>query len=190
MRMPGRCCRRWRHRRRSVCAEQAENPWRAAPDALLCAWLQGFLGLPNGMNGAGTRFGPASVTSLSLARVGGDFSWPEAVRVLAVNGAAALNAGFIPDDEIPGSRDRPRNRVGGAPPRSRRCARAFECPGPPRSGDSPALVPARRSECARCPKRRRSARAPCSATPKAHRKHNENTRPSHGFLKIPRLPRL
>ena len=52
--------------------------------------------------------------------------------VLAVNGAAALNAGFIPDDEIPGSRDRPRNRVGGAPPRSPRCSSAFECPGPPR----------------------------------------------------------
>ena len=34
-------------------------------------------------------------------------------------------------------------------------------------------------------KTRRSARAPCSATPKAHRKHNENSGSSHGFLKIP-----
>ena len=84
----------------------------------------------------------------------------------------------------PRSSDRPRPRVGGAPPRSRRCARAFECPGPPRSGDSPALVPARRSERARCPKRRRSARAPCSATPKAHREHAENTTITPGHRMI------
>ena len=40
-------------------------------------------------------------------------------------------------------------------------------------GDGPALVPAGRIDRARCPKRRRSARAACSATPKAHRKHTE-----------------
>ena len=45
---------------------------------------------------------------------------------------------------------------------------------PARTGhivDSPALVSAGRIDRARCPKRRRSARAACSATPKAHRKH-------------------
>ena len=87
--------------------------------------------------------------------------------------AAALNAGFIPDDEGPGPRDRPRNRISGATPRPRRCSRDLECPIPARP--TPARVPVRRSECARCPKRRRSARAPCNATPKAHRKHSENT---------------
>ena len=80
----------------------------------------------------------------------------------------------------PRSSDRPRPRVGGAPPRSRRCARAFECPGPPRCGDSSALVPARRSECARCPKRRRLARAPCSTTPR----HTGNTTKTPGHCMV------
>ena len=54
-------------------------------------------------------------------------------------------------------------------------------PGPP---DSPTRVPARRSERAKCPKRRRSARAPCSTTPKAHRKHTGNTTktPAHRLV--------
>ena len=90
--------------------------------------------------------------------------------------AAALNAGFIPDDEGPGPRDRPRNRISGATPRPRQGPRPrAPRPSPARSGAALTLVPARRSERAKCPKRRRSARTPCNATPKAHRKHTENT---------------
>ena len=90
--------------------------------------------------------------------------------------AAALNAGFIPDDEGPGPRDRPRNRISGATPRPRQGPRPrAPRPSPARSGAALTLVPARRSERAKCPKRRRSARTPCNATPKAHRKHSENT---------------
>jgi len=101
--------------------------------------------------------------------------------VLAVNGAAALNAGLIPDDEVPGSRDRPWTRVGGAHLRPRWCSRALERP-----GDSPALVPARRIEDARCPKRRRSARAPCSAT----LRHTGNTPKTPGHRTVSsRYPR-
>ena len=90
---------------------------------------------------AGVGHEPIAHAQQSVGRAqGASQRRPEAVRVLAVNGAAALNAGFIPDDEIPGSRDRPRNRVGGAPPRSRRCARAFECPGPARLAAGTALL--------------------------------------------------
>ena len=111
--------------------------------------------------------------------------------VLAVNGAAAFKVGFVPDDEAPVLGSAPAPRWRSAPSfTTMRTRLRVPRPGPPRRGHSSALVPARRSECARCPKRRRSARAPCSATPKAHRKHNESTMPSHDFLKIPRLPRL
>ena len=61
-------------------------------------------------------------------------------------------------------------------------------PGPLRSG--PALVSARRSEGARCPKRSRSAPGTMQRDTEAHRKHAENTRPSHGFLETPTPPRL
>ena len=95
--------------------------------------------------------------------------------------AAALNAGFIPDDEGPGPRDRPRNRISGATPRPRQGPRPrAPRPSPARSGAALTLVPARRSERAKCPKRRRSARAPCSTTPKAHRKHTGNTTKTPG----------
>ena len=85
----------------------------------------------------------------------------------------------------PRSSDRPRPRVGGAPPRSRQGPRPrAPRPSPARSGAALTLVPARRSERAKCPKRRRSARAPCSTTPKAHRKHTGNTTktPAHRLV--------
>ena len=104
--------------------------------------------------------------------------------------AAFIKAGFVPDDEAPAlmislelalaAQALVHDKVqapSSAPPQ----------PGPP---DSPTRVPARRSERAKCPKRRRSARAPCSTTPKAHRKHNENTSPSPGLLETPTPPRL
>ena len=92
--------------------------------------------------------------------------------VLAVNGAAAFKVGFVPDDEAPVLGSAPAPRWRRAPSfTTMRTRLRVPRPSPPRCGDSSALVPARRSECVRCPKRRRSARAPCSAAPK----YAENT---------------
>ena len=99
--------------------------------------------------------------------------------------AAFIKAGFVPDDEAPAlmiSLELALAAQALVHDKAQAPSSAPPQPGPP---DSPTRVPARRSERAKCPKRRRSARAPCSATPKAHRKHNENTGSSHGFLKIP-----
>ena len=88
-------------------------------------------------------------------------------------GAAALNATPPPMTRPRPSRSAPNPRCRCKPSSTTMLTRPrAPWPGPP---DGPALVPVRRIEGARCPKRRRSARAPCSATPKAHRKHSENT---------------
>ena len=88
-------------------------------------------------------------------------------------GAAALNATLSPMLRARPSRSAPNPRWRCKPSSTTTLTRPrAPWPGPP---DGPALVPVRRSERARCPKRRRSARTPCSATPKAHRKHSENT---------------
>ena len=71
--------------------------------------------------------------------------------------------------------DGPRSSSSASNPRRRlepSSAIGFERPrvpqsGPPRCGDGPALVSTRRIERAGCPKRRRLARATCSAMPKA-----------------------
>ena len=99
--------------------------------------------------------------------------------VLAVNGAAAFKAGFVPDDEAPtlGSASNPRWRRN---PSSTTRPKRPQVPRPssPCSGDSPARVPARRIERARCPKRRRSARAACSTAPR-HAENTAETRQKH-----------
>ena len=103
---------------------------------------------------------------------------------------AALNADFNPDDEAPALGIGPELALAAQAlvhDKAQAPSSAPPQPGPP---DSPTRVPARRSERAKCPKRRRSARAPCSTTPKTHRKHNENTSPSPGLLETPTPPRL
>ena len=105
--------------------------------------------------------------------------------VLAVNGAAAFKVGFVPDDEAPVLGSAPAPLWRRAPSSTLMLARPrVPRPSPPRCGVSPVLVSARRSECVRCPKRRRSARAACSAAPKAHRKHSGNTTKAPGHRTV------
>ena len=97
-------------------------------------------------------------------------------------GAAALKATLSPMLRARPSRSAPNPRWRCKPSSTTMLTRPrAPWPGPP---DGPALVPVRRSERARCPKRRRSARTPCNATPKAHRKHTENTpkTPAHRMV--------
>ena len=98
--------------------------------------------------------------------------------------AAFIKAGFVPDDEAPAlmiSLELALAAQALVHDKAQAPSSAPPQPGPP---DSPTRVPARRSERAKCPKRRRSARAPCSTTPKAHREHTGNTMktPAHRLV--------
>ena len=104
--------------------------------------------------------------------------------------AAFIKAGFVPDDEAPALMISLELALAAQAPVHDKAQAPSSAPPQPGPPDSPTRVPARRSERAKCPKRRRSARAPCSTTPKTHRKHNENTSPSPGLLETPTPPRL
>ena len=97
---------------------------------------------------------------------------------------ASLNADFIPDDEAPALMISLELALAAQAPVHDKVQAPSSAPPQPGPPDSPTRVPARRSERAKCPKRRRSARAPCSTTPKAHREHTGNTMktPAHRLV--------
>ena len=113
--------------------------------------------------------------------------WPSTVRPPSRSASSLMMR--------PRSSDRPRPRVGGAPPRLRRCARAFECPALVRLAAGTALLWCRHGAVSASGVQNGGDQpghhaARHRSTLKTQRKHNESTRSSHGFLEIFRPPRL
>ena len=125
---------------------------------------------------AGGAVGRARDASVAEAGSGGGVQ-PSTVT-------ASLNADFIPDDEAPALMISLELALAAQAPVHDKVQAPSSAPPQPGPPDSPTRVPARRSERAKCPKRRRSARAPCSTTPKAHREHTGNTTktPAHRLV--------